>query len=277
MLAQVEPFAGQLARTGTVSNRKRARRRRPALKALNRSFMSAVGQPAAVSLTATAGIVGGGTDVAIASVAATGGLVFGLLPDFFSAVTTRISGARAKSAGAALLVATETAGVTDDEFVTKIESNPFVARVAYDALQGAADATYDEKIEALGEVLGRALSAESLRDQRRLLAQSTILRELEEVHAALLWTLTMEPPSAGTDEDGEWMGWTYATLQQELFLGALLTPVVERLLAQGLIHDMVQSDGQRSNYALSAWGQEILDLLMSRDSRDPDSPAEPEV
>jgi hypothetical protein len=231
------------------------------MKTLNRSFMSAVSQPGALSLTATAGVVGSSTDVAIAGVVAAGGLVGGLLPDFFSAVTTRISEARSRGAAAALLAATETAGVTDEDLVAQLESDPFVARVAYDALQGAADATYDEKIEALGEVLGHALSAESLHDQRKLLAQSTVLRELEEVHAALLWTLTTDPPFAGSDHDGEWNGWTFHSLEQELQLGALLTPVVERLLAQGLIHDLVQSNGDRSCYGLSAWGQEILDLL----------------
>lgn len=241
------------------------RRERPLVRALNRSFLGAAAQPGALALTATAGLVGGPADVAIAGVVAAGGMVGGLLPDLVSAVSSRVGIARARNAEAALSVAAQDSGLGNGEFTARIEANPFIARVAYETVQGAADATYDEKIDALGRVLGRAMSSESVSDQHRVLAQSTVLRGIEEVHAVVLWTLTKEPPFAGADQDGEWFAWTLPTLFQELGLGALLTPVIEGLLAQGLIHDMVQSDGHRSHYALSAWGQEILDLLMEAD------------
>lgn len=222
-------------------------------------------------------VVSAGTPVTIheAAVAGVAAMVAAQLQDLLPPLVEKVRQGQSASAAAMLGLAAGYSKLTAGEILERADQDPYLRRVVSEAISAAADATYYEKIQALGAVLGRALTATQLMEQGKLISQAVVLRVLEAVHAVTLVTISEEAPDAGTDADGPWQGWTYATLQQRLELGVLGTPVVETLLAQGLIRESGHRPENPELWETTLWGDKIIGLLEEAASADPEETTVP--
>lgn len=230
----------------------------------DRRVIEAASAPAAVAAGAVLGGAMAPEDAVIAGVASVGTLVGAHVYDRVERLLTTVQDSRRAAAVATLALAAETVGHELQDLVERAETNPVLRRQVAETWAAAADATYNEKIIALGLALSRAWRQTDEHEQHRLLQQSLVLRVLEELHARVLLDV-VEPRSAqGTTGPGISRG----MLDQKYRLAVLLDPVLQTLMTHGL----VQQQAQKA-YVATDWGLEVAGLFKEAAALDQDEVA----